>query len=293
MPELPEVETIRRDVIKKLLNKKIVRVESSYKKIVKSNFKIFRKILVNNYFYKANRIGKLLILELGDKKNYLLIHLKMTGQVIYTDNDKLLAGGHSMGDNKKIPGIGDSLPNKHTHIIFDFQDGSKMYFNDMRKFGYLKIVNKNELDEIKAGYGIEPMTKEFNFENLKEILKNRKTSIKAFLLNQKQVSGLGNIYVDEVLFMAKVRPDRLAGKLNTREIKDIIKYVNSILKKAIKYRGTTFSNYADTSGKKGNYTKFLKVFGRIGDTCPGCKNGLIIKKKIAGRGTHFCSKCQV
>jgi formamidopyrimidine-DNA glycosylase len=293
MPELPEVETIRRDVVNKLLNKKIIKVESGYKKIIKTNFKIFKKFLVNNYFRKADRIGKLLILEIGDKENFLLIHLKMTGQIIYTDKHELFAGGHSVGNNKKIAGVGDSLPNKHSHVIFNFQDGSKMYFNDMRKFGYLKIVNKKELGTIKAGYGIEPMTKEFNFGNLKERLKNKKTTIKAFLLNQKQVSGLGNIYVDEILFMAKVKPDRLAGKLKTQEIKDIIKYSDKILKKSIEYRGTTFSNYVDTGGKKGNYTKFLKVFGRTGEVCPGCKKELIVKKKIAGRGAHFCPKCQV
>lgn len=291
MPELPEVETIRRDVVKKIINKKIKKVEVGYEKIIKSDLVLFKKILLHNFFSEADRIGKLLILKLGDKKNYLLIHLKMTGQIIYASGKELIAGGHNLGKGKKIPGIGDSLPNKHTHVIIDFQDKSKIYFNDFRKFGYMKLVDKKELGKIKADYGIEPLTEKFNFKNLKKVLNGRKTSIKAALLNQKLVSGLGNIYVDETLFMAKIRPDRLAGDLSDKEIKNIIRYADKIIEKAIKYRGTTFSNYADTSGKRGNYTEFLKVFGKNGQPCPAC-NGPIIKKRIAGRGTHFCPKCQ-
>lgn len=292
MPEMPEVETIRRDVIKKALRKTVDSLEINYAKIVKSPIQIFKKALIGNQFKSIDRIGKLLIVKIDKSPYYLLLHLKMTGQIIYRKQNRLLIGGHSNGIRDKDVEI-NSLPNKHTHVIFNFSDGSKFFFNDMRKFGYLKIVNEDELKKIKEQYGIEPLTKKFTFENLKSVLKNRKTNIKAVLLNQKLVSGLGNIYVDEVLFKSKILPNRPAQYLKEQEIKAIIENANQIILKAIKYRGTTFSNYMDASGRKGNYSQFLRVFGHQGEKCSDCGQGLVTKIKIAGRGTHFCSKCQV
>lgn len=293
MPELPEVETIKNDLRKRILRKKIVGIEIRKRKIVKNKSTDFIKILKGNFFSNLDRIGKLLIFKLLDRKNYLLIHLKMTGQLIYCNKGEIVAGGHEIGlKSSLIPGLGDNLPNKYTHVIFEFNDGSKLFFNDLRQFGYLKIVNKEELERIVKDYGIEPLTKDFTIKKFREVLKNRKTSIKAVLLNQKLIAGIGNIYADESLFLAKIKPNRQAGSLLNKEIEELFKAISFIIKKAIKYRGTTFSNYVDTSGRKGNFTKLLKVYGREGEKCRRCLSDTIKKIKVAGRGTRYCQKCQ-
>ncbi|MFA4833814.1 MAG: bifunctional DNA-formamidopyrimidine glycosylase/DNA-(apurinic or apyrimidinic site) lyase [Patescibacteria group bacterium] len=303
MPELPEVETIKNDLKKRILRKKIIGVEIRGKKIVnpirdkslngaRNKPAGFTKILQGNSFHTINRIGKLLIFELADKKNFLLIHLKMTGQLIYCGKGEIVAGGHEAGgEEKKIPGVGEALPNKHTRLIFSFQGGVKLFFNDLRKFGYAKIVNEKELEKIKGEYGPEPLTKRFTLAAFRKILEGKNAPIKAILLNQGLIAGIGNIYADEALFEARIRPSRPGRSLSTREKEALFKAINYLLKKAIKYRGTTFSNYVDAAGKRGNFTKLLKVYHREGDKCKRC--GAVIKKvRVAGRGTRFCEKCQ-
>jgi formamidopyrimidine-DNA glycosylase len=284
MPELPEVETIKNDLKKAVLNKRIVGVSVFKKTVVKSFFADFIKTLKKNNFKDISRIGKLLIFHLENKK-YLLIHLKMTGQLIYCVEDKCIAGGHEV-----LGSIG-KLPNKYSHVIFNFQDDSTLYFNDMRRFGYMKIVSEDELKKIKNKFGIEPLTRDFVFKKFKEIFKNKKTSIKAALMDQALISGIGNIYADEILFKAGVMPTRIAASLEEEELKKIFNAANEILKKAIKMRGTTFSNYVDSKGKKGNFSSMLKVYGREGEKCFRC-GGVVKKIKLAGRGTRFCEKCQ-
>lgn len=284
MPELPEVETIKNDLKRAILNKKIVSVIVNKKPVVKSNYNNFFKILKNNSFKNISRIGKLLIFNL-QANCYLLIHLKMTGQLVYCDKTKCIAGGH------EVPGGIGKLPNKYSHIIFKFFDKSVLYFNDLRRFGYLKIVNEDELEKIKSKFGIEPLTSGFTFEKFKEIFINRKKNIKAVLMDQALIAGVGNIYADEILFKAGVKPMRMAADIKQEELKKIFKTANEILKKAIKMRGTTFSNYVDSRGKKGNYTKMLKIYGREGEKCFRC-GGVIKKIKLGGRGTRFCGRCQ-
>ncbi|MCK5211764.1 formamidopyrimidine-DNA glycosylase, partial [Candidatus Parcubacteria bacterium] len=178
-----------------------------------------------------------------------------------------------------------------TRVIFTFQDKSKLYFNDLRTFGYLRVVSSKELEEVKSKFGIEPLGIELTLNLLKEKIKPRRTSIKALLLNQQVIAGLGNIYVDEILFRAKVRPTRIASSLKPKEIENIYKAIKPILKQAIKARGTTFNNFVDANGKTGNFVSKLKVYGRAEKKCKKC--GSKIKKiKVAGRGTHFCAVCQ-
>jgi formamidopyrimidine-DNA glycosylase len=184
------------------------------------------------------------------------------------------------------------LPNKHTRIHFSLGDGSNLYFNDMRKFGYIKIANANEVAAAKARFGEEPISEEFNHNNFYQRLLKRNTPIKAALLDQTFVAGLGNIYVDEALFAAKVRPDRLASSLTKKEAKDVIKAGGKIMLHSIEIGGTTFKDFADTDGHAGNFTEFLKVFSKQNQPCPRCKNNLIQKTRVAGRGTHFCPNCQ-
>jgi len=297
MPELPEVETIRNDLRKEILGKKIRRVDLRLKKIVKSSRKDFVLILEKNSFKEIERRGKLLIFGLSRKdksrKNkYLIIHLRMTGQLIYRKGEEIVAGGHSEGNRDEVlPRLYD-MPNKHTHIIFHFSDGSRLFFNDLRRFGIAKIVDEKELEEIVSRFGKEPLKKDFSLKVFKNIIRNRKGNIKAFLLNQGYIAGIGNIYADEILFEAGILPSREIGSFKKEEIKKLYQSIKKILKKAVKYRGTTFYSYTDTRGQRGNFTGFLKVYKREKKKCKKCKKSIIWKTKIAGRGTRYCGKCQ-
>ena len=284
MPELPEVETIRRDLEKKIINQKIVDVFVSSKAKVFPIKNIFIKKLKNNQIKRIDRIGKLLILVL-EKDEYLLIHLKMTGQLIYQCGEKIIGGGHS---EKEIP---QTLPDKSTRIFLDFLGGGRLYFNDQRRFGYMKIVDKNILEKEKNKYGIEPLQNNFTLVNFQKALQNRKTSIKAVLLNQKIIAGVGNIYADESCFAAGIKPSRKANTLSSFEIKKLYQALEKVIAKSIQERGTTFNHYRDSEGKKGNFVSFLKVYGRGGQECKKCHKKLK-KAKVVGRGTVFCENCQ-
>lgn len=284
MPELPEVETIRRDLENQLLNKKITDIDIMHKKTVRNSPAFFTRNLKGRHIRAVQRVGKLVIFEISNN-SYLLVHLKMTGQLIYKKGSTVVAGGHSDED------IDFNLPNRHTRVHITFKDGSSLFFNDMRIFGYMKIVNEKDKEIERGKFGIEPLTDNFVFNGFERIFKNRKTNLKAILLNQKLIAGLGNIYVDEVCFDCGVRPNRLVNTLSVTEIKSLFKSIEKILRKAIENRGTTFNNYVDASGNKGNFVKYLRVYGRGGEDCTRCKN-VLTKIKLAGRGTVFCEMCQ-
>lgn len=304
MPELPEVETIKNDLKKAILGKKIAGVEVKDKKVVKSKLADFLKVLIGNEFKDISRTGKLLVFGLKNKK-YLLIHLKMTGQLVYVKTTRphpipLLC--KERGLNKRRGGVivvgGHDFPaienrsTKFTRAIFKFTDRSELYFNDMRRFGYLKIANGDELKKIKAEYGVNPLSRDFKYENFKKIFKNKKIAVKQILMDQKLIAGIGNIYADEILFAARIRPTRPANLLKDGELKKIFSVIPLILKKAIKHRGTSFSDYIDGEGKKGNFTSFLKIYGKkAGEKCPAC-GGPVKAVKIGGRTAKFCPKCQ-
>lgn len=278
---MPEVETIRRDLAERIVKRKIVAVEISDKKLGEA--KHFAQVLIGNQIVAAERIGKLLIFRLKSGE-FLLVHLKMTGQLIHISGKKIIAGGHEIGNSK------EDLPNKHTRIFLTFADKSRLFFNDLRRFGYVKIVSAEEVEEIKEAYGVEPLQPNFTLEKFAKVLSGGR-NIKAVLLDQKKVAGIGNIYADEILFAAGILPSRSAGSLKPEEIKRLFVYAEKIIEKAIAHRGTTFSDYVDSFGQKGNFTRFLKVYGRKGEKCPACGKPLKVAK-IAGRSTHFCLKCQ-
>lgn len=286
MPELPEVETIRRDLVGRILAKKITTVKVLSAKTVFSIPKKFVTHLVGQSFTGIDRVGKLLILSLSDQKNFLLVHLKMTGQLIYLSKQGLVAGGHSLKSNNIF-----NLPDKSTRVYFVFSDGSHLFFNDQRRFGYLKIVETLELEKIKSKYGIEPLSPNFTKANFRLAVKGRKKNIKALLLDQSLISGLGNIYVDEALFAAGIRPLRTASSLSVKEIDILSGVIEVLIRRAIKHRGTTFNNYLDAQGQKGSFALKLNVYGRSKEKCLKC-GGEIKKVKVAGRGTHFCPHCQ-
>jgi formamidopyrimidine-DNA glycosylase len=293
MPELPEVETIRRDMSVKIAGKKIISVKVPDKKL-SQNGKLAR-FLIGGEIIAARRIGKLLIFDLKSGK-HLLVHLKMTGQLVYVDGDEIVAGGHPFKEGSILSRVGGGLPNKHTRLRIRFASGKgddegELFFNDTRKFGYVKVVESEELDSIEEGYGIEPLKKEFTLDNLKKAVSGRKVAIKAAILDQKKVSGIGNIYADEILFAAGIRPERQALSLKDEELRKIHRESEKIIALAIEHRGTTFSDYVDGQGNKGGFVRFLKVYGRDGEKCVKCGRK-ISKKRVAGRGTHFCAFCQ-
>ncbi len=292
MPELPEVETVRRDLVAHLLSKKIKTVTVLNPKTVGAHPEDFIKTLSGSFFVDISRRGKLLIFKLKQADTYLLVHLKMTGQLIYLSKDSEVSGGHSLSTHSFEKAVGGELPNKYTRVIIAFADKSNLFFNDLRKFGYMKLVNQKELDAfILKNYGPEPLDKSFILNDFIAGLKKRRRNIKSVLLDQKLVAGLGNIYVDEVLFAAGVRPMRLSSDITKAEAIKIYQIIPKILSLAIKHRGTTFSNYVDSKGKRGNFSSMLQVYGRGKENCLKCSSA-IIKTKIAGRGTHYCPNCQ-
>ena len=286
MPELPEVQTIVDDLNKTILNKKIKRVEIRLPRIVKGSNKDFANTLKNNSFQKISRWGKFVIIQLTQGNKYLLVHLRMTGQIIYIDKKKIIVGGHSVETNPF------DLPHKQTHLIIYFQDQSKLFYNDQRQFGFWQIVSSAELKKLQNRLGLDPLGNEFTLLNFKKLFINKKGAIKAFLLNQEYIAGLGNIYVDESLFRAHILPFRKINTLTEKEIKELHQSIKDILNLSLKYRGTTFNNYVDAQEHKGNFTKFLKVYGKEGQKCSRCRKGIIKKIKVAGRGTRYCPYCQ-
>jgi formamidopyrimidine-DNA glycosylase len=286
MPELPEVETIRQDLLSYVLNKKIQSVDVKKEKLVKNQLNFFYSNLEGQKFIDIERIGKLLMFILDNDK-ILLLHLKMTGQLIFKDKNNFVAGGHSQSD------FDLDVPNKYSHIIFNFKDGAKLFFNDMRQFAYLKIIKKEEKLDIIKEYGIEPLQKNWTWENFLTILaKHPNAKIKAFLLNQKYISGLGNIYVDESCFCAEILPGRLVKSLKKKELRKLFHCIEKIIIKALKFKGTTFRDYRTATGEKGNFSEQLLVFEHKGDLCSRCQKGIIEKTRLAGRGTYFCPNCQ-
>ncbi|HLA25708.1 MAG TPA: bifunctional DNA-formamidopyrimidine glycosylase/DNA-(apurinic or apyrimidinic site) lyase [Patescibacteria group bacterium] len=293
MPELPEVETIKRQLLKEVIGKKIKEVELRLPSLVyfdgrKGDAKNFKKSLEGAKITKGDRAAKILILKLSNGYT-LLIHLKMTGQLIYrAKNGNLKMGGHPW------PPATVEVPNKWTHIIFHFTDGSKLYFNDLRQFGYMKLIKTGELNEQKEikKLGIEPFDKNFTLELFSQMLKKRGgAKIKPLLMDQSFISGVGNIYADESLHFAGILPIRPAGKIKSEEIKKIYSGIKTILKKSIAQGGTSSDTYVTLSGQKGGYEKYLKVYGREGKKCLRCK-GVVKRIKLSGRSAHFCPKCQ-
>lgn len=271
MPELAEVETVRNTLKKRILNKKIKEVKVIYSKMLDNNEQVFKNILKDNEFRDILRIGKWLIFELNN--HYLLSHLRMEGKYFVKSSDELLE--------------------KHEHIIISFVDGTDLRYHDTRKFGRMKIVNKDKLYETKEikKQGKEPFDVDLTVSYLKDKFNNKKLPIKTALLDQEIISGLGNIYADEVLFAAGVNPLRHANSLTDSECDKIIKNSKQILEKSIELGGTTIKSYTSSLGVIGQYQNYLKVHKREGLPCSKC-NEKILRIKIGGRSTYYCKNCQ-
>lgn len=285
MPELPEVETVRRDLEENIVGKKIIDVEVKYTKTLHNDEIFFVDMLKGNSVVCCERIGKLLFFKLQKGDQYLLVHLKMTGKLLYIEKGSVVGGGHSL--SKPL----QTLDDKHTRVIINFSNGSKLFFHDLRKFGYMKLASLEEVEKIKSTFGIEPLTPRFTWENFEKALQGRKTALKAVLLNQNCIAGIGNIYADEICFATGILPSRSVEQLSVPEKKALFEACNEVIQKAIIHRGTSFNSYVDGQGKKGKFEHLLQVYRRQGKPCFVC-GAILQKTRVAGRGTHFCSQCQ-
>lgn len=276
MPELPEVETIKKQLQKKIVGKKIKAVEIRLAKMIQGvKAKEFEKIVAGAKIKGIARRAKLLIIHLSN--NYsLVIHLKLTGQIIYLNQKSKLKD------------------QKYAHIIYYFTDESVLLHNDLRQFGWVKIIKTSELEKYfqKEGFGPEPLEKNFTLEKFKKLLAGKlKQKIKPLLMDQKFIAGVGNVYAQEACWGAKILPTRLVKTLKEEEIENLYHYLIKILKESIKYRGSSVDTYVDTEGKQGDYVSKLKVYDREEKPCFRC--GAKIKRiTLAGRGTYFCPGCQ-
>ena len=282
MPELPEVETVKRRLAEVLAGKTIRQI-----KVLKDkSFQGEVEDVLGAKIISVQRKAKLIRLQLDNELN-LLVHLKMTGQLIYQDEEQKIGGGHPTADWVA------NLPGKHTRIIFYFrEDGAKLFFNDMRIFGWIKVLTDEEINEEYDKYGPDVIDAEFTPDYLKEKVKNRRIAIKQAIMINKIVGGVGNIYACEALFLARIDPRRPSNSLKDDEYEILVEKLKQVIAEGIAHNGTTFDGkYVGVDGLAGSYQKKLKVYGQKGEACPEC-GGKVKKIKVGGRGTYFCEECQ-
>jgi formamidopyrimidine-DNA glycosylase len=287
MPELPEVETIRAGLAKLLPGKTVKDVWYDWDKSFPNAPSDVARFLVGSRIEKVRRRAKVLIIELSGGWA-LIVHLKMTGQLIFVGKNQRFGAGHPSKDM-----VGE-LPARSTHVIIDFTDGSKLYFNDQRKFGWMRLLPAIEIPEIDffKKVGPEPLDDDFTVDKFIERLMRRKNSnIKAVLLDQTIVAGIGNIYADESLWSAKIHPLTLVAEVPKAKLVLLYNAIREVLALSIAKGGSTDKNYVDAQGQKGSYLAFANVFRKQGQPCPRC-GAPIEKIRVAGRGTHVCPHCQ-
>ena len=271
MPELPEVETVRRGLEKMILGKKISNIDIRYPKMIKTDLDEFQKEMPGQVIQSMGRRGKYLLFYLSDK--ILISHLRMEGKYFYYP---------------------DQVPErKHAHVLIHFEDGETLVYEDVRKFGTMELLAPELLDAyfVSKKLGPEPTEQDFDLEIFRGALKKSKKPIKSHLLDQTLVAGLGNIYVDEVLWRAKVHPSRLSSSLTAQEARKVHDETIKVLGEAVEKGGSTIRTYTNAFGEDGTMQEFHQVYDKTGQACSRC--GAIIEKiQLGGRGTHFCPKCQ-
>lgn len=287
MPELPEVETIVNFLRKEIVGLKFERVWTDSEKLIRyPDFNAFKKQVEGRKVKKVRRRAKYILIELNKGKT-LIIHQKLTGH--------LLIGHWKIKEGKPIPREEKlkERDNKYIHILWWFDNGLMMGLSNLRKFAEVELRDTDKVKELKKlkKLGPEPLTEEFTFSKFKKQLKGRRKNIKKCLLDQEIVSGIGNIYSDEILWDAKINPFRSVEDLNEKELKTIFNSTEKIIKKAIELKGESFSDYRMPDGGKGNYDKYRKVYQKEGEKCPR-GDGIIKRKKTGGRSAHYCPKCQ-
>ncbi|MGI9027798.1 MAG: bifunctional DNA-formamidopyrimidine glycosylase/DNA-(apurinic or apyrimidinic site) lyase [Candidatus Saccharimonadales bacterium] len=288
MPELPEVETVRIGLSELLPGKSVIAAASDTAKSFPNAPEDVQAFVIGAHVVQVRRRAKVLLIDLSSEYT-LVIHLKMTGQMVYRSNDKFERFGAGHPNNSLI----NELPDRSTRVIIEFAD-SKLFFNDQRKFGWVRLMPTVEVDNLDffKKVGPEPLSADFTAPQLAERLQRRKnTSIKAALLDQTVIAGIGNIYADESLWGAKIHPATLVKDVSAAKLKVLFTEIQYVLKLAIEKGGSTDKNYVNAEGKRGSYLDFARVFRREKLPCPRCGT-TIVKSRVAGRGTHTCPNCQ-
>ena len=303
MPELPEVETIKKGLEKTIVGKQIrsVRVKlgkiislgprtvSNHRRINQKKLIEFQKTLAGQKILKADRRAKMLILDLSGPYS-LLIHLKMTGQLIFARK----------GERKKVKifnaanSIQEFLPHKYTHVIFEFTNGDKLFYNDLRQFGYMRLVKDSDVASVRelSEYGPEPFAPEFTLDYLvKRGGRRPKLSIKQYLMDSKVVAGIGNIYSDEILYWSKIRPERTLQSLNRKDWQAIFRNIPIVLRRVLHAHGSSVGDFFRIDGSEGRFGREHMVYGRYGEKCKKCSS-IVKSVKLGGRTSSYCPKCQ-
>jgi len=278
MPELPEVETIRRGLEYYLVGHKIVDVEVKVPKLFEGN----PKDIIGSKVVKVRRFGKGLVVDLSNSYS-LAIHVKLTGQLIYRDEK-----------TKDIPvssKVG-TVPSKFTHVTFTLDKNAYLYYNDIRRFGWIKVVKTSEVQNLPffKSMGPEPF-KDLILDYFSKVLSKSNLAVKPLIMDQKRIGGIGNIYANDALYLAKIDPKRPAKSLSSNEVKSLFDAVHKVMEKGMKYGGSSELTYVNVLGQEGEYQRHTLVYGRQGDICERCR-GRIKKYFLGGRGTYWCEKCQ-
>lgn len=288
MPELPEVETVRRGLLNLIIGKTITSATSDTPRSFPNADSDVTRFLIDATITDVRRRAKVLMIDLSSEYT-LMIHLKMTGQLVFVADSIRFGAGHPNDS------LVNSLPDRSTRVTFRFSDGSGLYFNDQRKFGWVKLLPTAEIPQeaFMLKVGPEPLEDDFTADAFRARFTRRpKTSIKAALLDQTVVAGVGNIYADEALWGARVHPSRLVSTVTDDEFRDMYTQLREVMNLSIEKGGSSNQNYVTAEGKRGSYMDFARVFRREGQACPRC-DAIIVKSRVAGRGTHTCPVCQV
>ena len=287
MPELPEVEVVRRSLDTLICGLKIIKVDILNNKLRYPINQKLKKVLKKLKIISINRRGKFILINI-EKNKTLLVHLGMTGKILILNKKRKI--------NLKTSFYYNSIINKkHNHLRIKFNNCNEFIYNDIRKFGFIKLLKTNNIDNCinLFNLGPEPLSKKFNFQYVKKQCSKSKKNIKNFLMDQKNVSGLGNIYVNEILFQSSINPRKLMYKLNNTEISRVLKNTKIILNDAIRQGGSSIKDFKGTTGKEGYFQQSFKVYNRDNKGCmkKTCR-GVIKKIYIGNRSTFFCKNCQ-
>ncbi len=288
MPELPEVETVRRGLRERIIGRVIAAVEHDTAKAFPNAAADVAQFLIGAEITDVRRRAKVLFIDVSSGYS-LMVHLKMTGQLVYVGLGDRFGAGHPNDS------LVNALPDKSTRVTLSFKSGDTLFFNDQRKFGWMKLLPTSEIEneDFMQRVGPEPLAEAFTPEQFAaRFARRQKTSIKAALLDQSVVAGVGNIYADESLWGARIHPARRVETVADGEFSNLFSELREVMQLAIDKGGSSNHTYVNAEGKKGSYMDFARVFRREGLACPRC-GATIEKLRVAGRGTHICPVCQV
>ncbi len=267
MPELPEVITLRNDLNSSVIGKKIIDVLSFENFPLRPSKKHYDQYVVGHTILTAENIAKLILIRLSSEK-YLSVHLRMTGNLLYNTSDK------------------------YVKTSFLLEDGSRLNFSEIRKFGYMEVWDEADVNNYKKRIGKTPIESDLTADDFVEIVKRRKSPIRNSLLDQRLLGGIGNIYANDALYLSKINPKIPGTKLSSAELKRLFKNLVFVLNEGVKHRGSSFNRYKDLFGKEGSHQKYFHVYGKKGQKCKICSSESIVHEKLQGRGIYYCPKCQ-